>query len=271
MRTTVRAVIKTNRLPASALNRDKRVVSSTVSSLQRQIIRNPVVLNVEPEDASRSERSKALRSAGYEVMEAECAADALGALAVCTPTAALINVNLPDSTGVELRHTLRSVHPNLPVLLVTAAEFDSLTLEFSAADRHWLRSDTGGEDLVNAVTQAITAPSSTPASSLWIVSDHLGAILDASPAAARLLNVSIRGLRERSMILFFERDRDHWQRTLMRAVLGEHVRQSGMLRPKYRRPLLIGVAIEAASDWTRPALRWNLEPEPATQTGDQHV
>jgi predicted RNA polymerase sigma factor len=94
---------------------------------------------------------------------------------------------------------------------------------------------------------------------LWIVSDAEGLILDVSPDAAHLLNASVRGLYQRSLILFFDRDRDHWQRALVRAALGERVIEAGLLRPKDRGPVPVGVAIQAVHDWTRPAVQWEFQ------------
>lgn len=92
-------------------------------------------------------------------------------------------------------------------------------------------------------------------SDAWILTDPTGIILGVSPAGAQLLSVSVRGLQQRNLILFFERDRDTWRAALMRASLGESVALSGRLRPKDRRPVAVGVTIEPA-DWLRPALRW---------------
>jgi hypothetical protein len=99
-------------------------------------------------------------------------------------------------------------------------------------------------------------------SATWVMTDPEGLILGVSPSGARLLSASARGLQQRSLLLFFEQDRDGWRAASMRASRGECVELSGRLRPKDRRPVLVGVRIEPA-DSLRPALRWTFVPEPA--------
>ncbi len=80
---------------------------------------------------------KALERQGYEVDEAACGAAALDAIAARAPDVVLLDVNMPDMSGLEVLATVRRLHPGLPVILVTGrdAENDRVTgLDLGADD-----------------------------------------------------------------------------------------------------------------------------------------
>ena len=60
------------------------------------------VLNVDDHDAGRYARSRVLRSAGFEVLEAATGAQALELATNRQPQLVLLDVNLPDMTGYEV-------------------------------------------------------------------------------------------------------------------------------------------------------------------------
>jgi two-component system, OmpR family, phosphate regulon response regulator PhoB len=82
----------------------------------------PTVLIVEDEPAVAALITTTLRLAGYEVVIAQNAQQALSALALGAFDAAIIDWMLPSTTGIELIITLRQQTKNrlLPILMLTA-------------------------------------------------------------------------------------------------------------------------------------------------------
>ena len=221
----------------------------------------PTLLNVEDYEPSRFLRTRIFRAAGYQVGEAASAAEALAAAARQMPSIALIDVNLPDSDGIALCDTLKRLHPRLAVLLISAvsASPDTIAVALSVGAEAYLRDPIDGDVLVGRADQALARLNSEVEPESWLVTDPQGVILDASPEAARLLSGTRRGLQQRSLIVFFEQEREAWRAAMTRASLGDRVTRSGRLRPKERRPITVRARIAQAVDWGRPALLWTFE------------
>lgn len=77
------------------------------------------VLFIEDEPAVRGtyERFFADR---YELLFAPSGAEALTLLGQHTPDAAVLDLRLPDTDGVELLKRIHQLHPQLPVIIATA-------------------------------------------------------------------------------------------------------------------------------------------------------
>jgi signal transduction histidine kinase len=60
------------------------------------------ILNVDDYDPSRYARTKVLRQAGFEVLEAATGKDALRVMAEASPALVLLDVNLPDISGFDI-------------------------------------------------------------------------------------------------------------------------------------------------------------------------
>jgi len=80
---------------------------------------SPVLLNVEDFEPSRFRRTRLLQDAGFQVLEAASAGEALSAATPHRLSVALIDVHLPDSSGITLCDTLKRLDPELPVLLIS--------------------------------------------------------------------------------------------------------------------------------------------------------
>ncbi len=97
------------------------------------------ILVVEDEKPIRDMISFGLRRAGFEVLEAEDASAARGAIADCRPDLLLVDWMLPDQSGLELTRAIRrnKETEDLPVIMLTAraAEQDKVAgLEVGADD-----------------------------------------------------------------------------------------------------------------------------------------
>src|SRR5687767_3553060 len=78
----------------------------TLRLLERSVFRT--VLNCDDDDANRYVRSRILRDAGFEPVEAATGADALREAAERQPCVAIIDVRLPDVDGLEVCRRLKA-------------------------------------------------------------------------------------------------------------------------------------------------------------------
>lgn len=80
---------------------------------------------------------KALEREGYVVDEAADGAAALDAIRTSVPDVVLLDVNMPDMSGLEVLATLRHLRPDLPVILITGRDSEGdrvLGLDLGADD-----------------------------------------------------------------------------------------------------------------------------------------
>ena len=80
--------------------------------------------------------------------------------------------------------------------------------------------------------------------------------------AARLLNLSTRGIRDRSILGFFAPGRDRVTAHMRRAVEGRVVQLTATVRPRDKKAFEVRVHINAAPFERGGALEWVLEPIP---------
>src|SRR5262252_5994815 len=64
--------------------------------------------------------NEALRGWGYETVEAETGAAAQAAVVTEQPAAVLLDINLPDSSGLDLLREIKRRHPKTAVIMITA-------------------------------------------------------------------------------------------------------------------------------------------------------
>jgi signal transduction histidine kinase len=83
----------------------------------------PLVLNVDDYESARYVRSRALRAAGFEVIEAGTGREALEAAHARQPSAILLDVNLPDMNGFEVCRRLKddAATMSIPILYLSAS------------------------------------------------------------------------------------------------------------------------------------------------------
>ena len=85
------------------------------------------VLIVEDERVSRKALALLLRACGYKTVAAESAEEALRLLALDDrPDFALVDVDLPGMSGLELAERLEETRPGTFTVLITAAEGDRI-------------------------------------------------------------------------------------------------------------------------------------------------
>jgi DNA-binding NarL/FixJ family response regulator len=93
------------------------------------------------------------RDGDIEVVgEAGTAADALRVVASCTPDVAVLDVRLPDGTGIEVCRDIRSAHPEIACLILTSFSDDQALVDASMAGAAgYALKQIRGNDLVEAV------------------------------------------------------------------------------------------------------------------------
>jgi CheY-like chemotaxis protein len=64
--------------------------------------RRLIILNVDDYGPGRYSRSRTLRNAGFEVVEAANGRDALASLRAHKPQLVVLDVNLPDMSGIDV-------------------------------------------------------------------------------------------------------------------------------------------------------------------------
>ena len=76
------------------------------------------ILNVDDHEAGRYARSRALRNAGFEVLEASSGAEALQLVNSQRPPLVLLDINLPDMTGYEVCRQIKSASATSGILVL---------------------------------------------------------------------------------------------------------------------------------------------------------
>ena len=111
------------------------------------------VLLVDDHEIVRAGVRIVLSHAGIEVVgEAGSVAGAIGAADRHQPDVVLMDVRLPDGSGVEACREIRAANPEIKVLFLTAFEDEQAMLAtvFASADGYVLK-EIGGDKLIHAV------------------------------------------------------------------------------------------------------------------------
>ena len=93
------------------------------------------------------------RETDLEVVgEAGTVRDALGRVAATRPDIVVLDVRLPDGSGIDLCRAIRSAHPDLPCLMLTAYDDDeaSVTAVLAGAAGYVLK-DIRGQNLIDGI------------------------------------------------------------------------------------------------------------------------
>ncbi|HUH05154.1 MAG TPA: response regulator transcription factor [Kofleriaceae bacterium] len=136
----------------------------------------PSVLIVEDDAGTRQALTAALRLAGVEVAQA-CATgeEALRLVSDVHPDVALVDLGLPDLSGIEVIRGMRAVLPELPVLVLTVFETPQVIVAaIEAGACGYLLKDTPLDEVHQAITQV------------------LGGLAPLSPGVARQLVAAVR-------------------------------------------------------------------------------
>lgn len=222
------------------------------------------VLNVDDNAPSRFLRSRILERAGYDVREAE---NAEQAIATCLsgepPELILLDVALPDSDGFTVCERVKEASGEIPVVMITSVYRSAQARRdgFAAGADEYLLEPIDPAHLVASIRRFLdpsrrkgTSPPAT------IVTDAAGQILSANAAAGRLLNLSTRGMADRSLLAFFAGARDRISAHMRRALQGEIVQEKAAIRPRDRKPFDVRIDLTATPFEQGGELEWRIEP-----------
>lgn len=223
------------------------------------------ILNVEDDSPSRFLKSRILERAGFQVVEAVTAADAVRTASDDRLRLVLLDLRLPDGDGFQVCERIKATRPSLPVVMITSTyataqgRQDGLA---SGADAYLIE-PVPADRLVQVIRRFLD-PVTAGAIDVeaWIVTDDRGVMMEISGAGHRLLNLSARGALGRSLPPFFDGERHQLFTDMGRALDGQVVQREAQFRPRDRRPFAIRfeVAREPATGTSVPRLRWVLEP-----------
>ena len=120
-----------------------------------------LLLNVDDNEIGRYERTRFLKRAGFEVLEAGSGADALRAVREAKPDLVLLDINLPDMTGLDVCRLIRadSLTARVPVLFLSASRLadPDVVLGLEAGGDNYLREPVDPAILVATVKSLLRA------------------------------------------------------------------------------------------------------------------
>jgi DNA-binding NtrC family response regulator len=114
------------------------------------------VLIVDDEPVIRLLMAEALHSWGYETVEAENGGAALAAVIIEKPGALLLDINLPDISGVNLLPEIKRHRPQMAVIMITAETlFENAVAALRGGADDFISKPINLEELRIALDQAI--------------------------------------------------------------------------------------------------------------------
>jgi two-component system, NarL family, response regulator DevR len=98
---------------------------------------------------------------GFEVVgEASTAAEALARIPATSPQVAVLDVRLPDGSGVEVCREIRSRHPEVACLMLTSyADDEALFSAILAGAAGYVLKQVRGTDLIDAISRVAAGQS----------------------------------------------------------------------------------------------------------------
>lgn len=117
----------THRNDTGTANRTSHTGTMTPPAVERTVMRradgNPINILVVDDEAVLAELvSMALRYEGWDIVTAADGASAIAAARATRPDAVVLDVMLPDMSGLDVLRKLRETNPNVPVLVLTAKD-----------------------------------------------------------------------------------------------------------------------------------------------------
>lgn len=117
----------------------------------------PLILVVDDDEAIRLLFEEELRSEGYEVLSASNGKEALEITKRCSPDLVTLDIKMPEMDGFQVLKALKTAHPDLPIVMVTAFSSFRHDHDTELADAYEVKSSdlTGLKDTIRRL---LTAP-----------------------------------------------------------------------------------------------------------------
>jgi DNA-binding NtrC family response regulator len=114
------------------------------------------ILVVDDQDSIRHFVSKALEDDGYTVRSAESVRETRQAIEQDMPDLLLLDLKLPDGTGIELLREIKRLQPEVPVILMTAFGEVETAVEAMSAGAYWfVKKPFQNDELLALVARAL--------------------------------------------------------------------------------------------------------------------
>jgi len=111
---------------------------------------------VDDEPSVCSMLARLLRLAHYQVSLFVSGQEFLESLNLHTPACAVIDIQMPELSGLEVQSRMRAAHIGIPVVLITASEEPDLDRSAAELGAHsLLRKPFSGDSLLKAIEVAI--------------------------------------------------------------------------------------------------------------------
>jgi PAS domain-containing protein len=179
----------------------------------------------------------------------------------------LLDIGLPDGNGISVCEQLKEVRPALPVVLISAVYRTANAREdgYAKGADAFLLEPVPAPQLTSTVQRLVQfgPAGDSPIEPFWIMTDGVGDIIDLSPQAAALINVSVRSARGRKLPQFFTDNRVGLMNELRRAYEGLIVNCATTLRPRDRQVVAVHLDIARLYIDGMLQLRWVITPQPA--------
>jgi DNA-binding NtrC family response regulator len=114
------------------------------------------IVAVDDDRSFREALGFVLRSQGYACRVAGDAAEARAILSRTEPAVAIVDLGLPDETGLSLARWILDTKPRTSVLILTGtADFDAVRTAYRSGVKAYLMKPLTPEELIEAVDRAI--------------------------------------------------------------------------------------------------------------------
>ena len=124
--------------------------------LETVILRAPIVFVVDDDASVRKALGRLIRAAGYDVQIFGAAAEYLAREAPQPPACLVLDIRMPDMTGIELQRTIEGTQMGVPIVFITGHGDDVIreqTLAAGAVDV--LYKPVDDQTLLAAIEQAL--------------------------------------------------------------------------------------------------------------------
>ena len=119
---------------------------------------NPAILVIDDEESIRLFLEATLEDRGYDVLTAATGAEAIALVECNSPDLALLDLRLPDMTGLQVLEALKAKLPHLPVVMISAYSQSDAAVEAMKLDAHdYVNKPIQLDKLFGVVERALTA------------------------------------------------------------------------------------------------------------------
>ena len=116
----------------------------------------PFIAVVDDESAVRSMLGRLLRLADFQVSAFSSGAAFLASLNEHKPACAIVDINMPELSGLDVQSRMRAAHIRIPVVLMTASEDQEFEQSAAAVGAvSLLRKPFSSDELIKAIGIAL--------------------------------------------------------------------------------------------------------------------